>query len=63
MEGRHVQYEEGTVNLQVEDMRKINMEVKKNKTVNDVIYAHMLKLSLNAGLKRFGKKGEEASRK
>ena len=35
----YVPYEEGTINLQVEDMSKIAMEVEKKNTVDDVIHA------------------------
>ena len=44
-------------------MIKINIEVEKNNTVDDVIYVCMLQLLLKSGLKRFGKKGEEAAQK
>ena len=57
MAGGRVQYGEGAVNLQVEDMSNITMEVEKKNTVDDIIHACMLKLSLKAGLKIFGKKG------
>ena len=39
------------------------MEVKKNSTVDNIIHACMLQLSLKAELKRFGKKAEGASQK
>ena len=39
------------------------MEAEKKKTVDNVIHACMLQLSLMDGLKRFGKKGEEAEQK
>ena len=39
------------------------MEVEKNNTVVNVIHACMLQLSFKAVVKRFGKKGEEASQK
>ena len=63
MAGVSVPYEEGKVNLQVEDMIKITMKVEKKNTVENAIHAYMLELSLKAGLKRFGKKGEEYSQK
>ena len=59
MIGGLVPYEEGTVNLQVEDMIKITMEVEKKNTADAVIHACMLQSSLKAGLKKFGKKGGE----
>ena len=43
--------------------RVYNLEVKNSNTVDDVIHACMLQLSLKADLKRFGKKGEEAAKK
>ena len=61
--GGRVTYEEGKVNLQVEYMSKITTEVEKNNTVDNVIHTCMLQLSLKAGLKIFGKKGEEAAQK
>ena len=63
MEGGREKYEEGTVNLQVEDMSKITMQVEKKNTVDNVIHACMLQLSLKAGLNIFGKKVEEAAQK
>ena len=63
MAGGGVLYEEVEVNFQVEDMSKITMEVENKNTVDDLINACMLQLFLKAGLKRFGKKGEEVKNK
>ena len=62
-EGGFIPYEQVEVNLEVEDMSKITMEFEKKNTVDDVINACMLQLSLNDGLKRFRKKGEEDPQK
>ena len=62
-EGVSVPYEEGAVNLQVEYMSNITMEIENNNTVDDVIHAYMLQLSIKADLNRFGNKGEEAAQK
>ena len=58
-----VLYEEGTVNPQVEKNSNMTMEVENKNTVDDVIHACMLQLSLKSVLKRFVKKGEEAAQK
>ena len=63
MAGGCVPYEDGSVNLHVEDMSKITMEVEKMNTVDDVIHACVLRLSLKTGLKKFGKKGDEEAQK
>ena len=59
MSDGYVPYEEGAVNLQVEDMIKITMKVEKKNAVDNVIHACMLQLSLKSVLKIFYKKGEE----
>ena len=61
--GGRVPYEEGTLNFQVEDMSNITTEVEKNNTFDDVIHACMFQISLKDGLKRFGKKEEDAGQK
>ena len=61
--GGRVPYEEGKVNLQVEYMSKIIMGIEKNNTVDNLINACMLQISLKAVIKIFWKKGEEAEQK
>ena len=63
MAGGLVPGEECSVYFQVEDMRKITMEVEKMNTVDDVIHACVLRLSLKTGLKKFWKKEEEEAQK
>ena len=63
MAGGCVPYGEGTVKLQVEDMRNITMEVENKNIVDNVIHAYMLQIYLKSGLKYLGRRGGNSDKK